>query len=315
MLKNLTIFLLFFNNIIGSESSYLRHVQNRQLEKKTSSEIIKGINYFGFETEYKNLMCTWSNNIEWNVQKIKEIGFNYIRLPFSLEFVQEANFQNMDIFFEESRKLNLNVVLDFHRLHSSHQSSKPYDNRYSFDDFLEAWKTILKRYESYENLKAVDIFNEYQSDNYVEWNSLSRQIVSFIESEFPERFIFFIGGTNWGGNLHHMDLTDLAFHDRIRYSIHKYWFSDTQPYEPKWDYSFGDHKPVVSVGEWGYMSEVQSEVEWAEKFVNYLIKNELRDTFFWCWSPNSGDTKGILLDNCSTIDQDKMALLHRLWNN
>ena len=143
-------------------------------------------------------MCTWSNNIEWNVQKIKEIGFNYIRLPFSLEFVQEANFQNMDIFFEESRKLNLNVVLDFHRLHSSHQSSKPYDNRYSFDDFLEAWKTILKRYESYENLKAVDIFNEYQSDNYVEWNSLSRQIVSFIESEFPERFIFFIGGTNWG---------------------------------------------------------------------------------------------------------------------
>ena len=112
-----------------------------------------------------------------------------------------------------------------------------------------------------------------------------------------------------------MDLTDLAFHDRIRYSIHKYWFSDTQPYEPKWDYSFGDHKPVVSVGEWGYMSEVQSEVEWAEKFVNYLIKNELRDTFFWCWSPNSGDTKGILLDNCSTIDQDKMALLHRLWNN
>ena len=34
MLKNLTIFLLFFNNIIGSESSYLRHVQNRQLEKK-----------------------------------------------------------------------------------------------------------------------------------------------------------------------------------------------------------------------------------------------------------------------------------------
>lgn len=306
--KTFFVFFLYLNNFVNSSSYLLRKTQ-----EKSNENIIKGINYFGFETEYKNLMCTWSNDIQWNVQKIKELGFNYIRLPFSLEFIQEGNFQNMDIFFEESRKLNLNVVLDFHRLSSTHQSSKPYDNNFSFDEFLDGWLTILKRYEGFENLKAVDIFNEYQSDNYVEWNSLARQIVSFIESEFPDRFIYFIGGTNWGGNIHNMDLSDLSFHDRIRYSIHKYWFSDTEPYEAKWDYSFGDHKPVVSVGEWGYMSEVKSEVEWAENFVDYLIQNELRDTFFWCWSPNSGDTKGILLDDCTNVDHDKMALLRRLW--
>ena len=34
--------------------------------------LIKGINWFGFETEYKNLMCTWTNDIEWNINKIKE---------------------------------------------------------------------------------------------------------------------------------------------------------------------------------------------------------------------------------------------------
>ena len=29
----------------------------------TVNSLIKGINWFGFETEYKNLMCTWTNDI------------------------------------------------------------------------------------------------------------------------------------------------------------------------------------------------------------------------------------------------------------
>ena len=63
------------------------------------NSLIKGINWFGFETEYKNLMCTWVNDIEWNINKIKELDFNYIRLPFSLEFVNDNNWKNMDLKF------------------------------------------------------------------------------------------------------------------------------------------------------------------------------------------------------------------------
>jgi len=318
------VLLHFF--LIGSVlSSNLRfnHEENRVLQNKEEIPIIKGINWFGFETEYKNLMCTWSHDIEWHLNTIKEIGFNYIRLPFSLEYVKEGNWGQMDIFFEKSRESGIDVVLDFHRLHSTHQSEKPYDNVYSFDDFLNGWKTILDRYQGYENLKTVDIFNEYQSGNYVEWNNLVRQIVSFLETNFPERFQYFIGGTNWGGNIHNMDLSDLPYHNRIRYSIHKYWFSDSEPYDEKWDYSFGDHKPVINVGEWGYMSDVESEAEWAERFVDYLRRNDLRDTFFWTYSHNSGDTGGILLEasksrtgqDCTDVDYKKMILLHHLWED
>lgn len=323
--KKLSFLLFLATNVVYG--SHLRTsinmnenvIESRKLQNQ--DKIIKGINWFGFETEYKDLMCTWAHSIDWHLHKIKEVGFNYIRLPFSLEFVQEGNWSQMDEFFEKSKELDLDVVLDFHRLHSTHQSAKPYDRKYSFDDFLDGWETILNRYQGYENLRAVDIFNEYQSSNYVEWNNLSRQIVSFIETNFPNRFEFFVGGTNWGGNLHNMDLSDLAFHDRIRYSIHKYWFSDTEPYEGKWNYSFGDHKPVINVGEWGYMSDVQSEAEWAERFVEYLRDNDLRDTFFWTWSHNSGDTAGILLESsksqsgqdCNDVDYKKMLLLHHLW--
>lgn len=320
--KKVLLNLLIIGSVLGKNLRIPQEVK-KDLPKEEEKSIIKGISWFGFETEYKNLMCTWSHDIEWHLNTIKQIGFNYIRLPFSLEYIIEGNWKEMDIFFEKSKELGLDVVLDFHRLHSSHQSAKPYDNVYTFDDFLFGWKTILERYKDFDNLKAVDIFNEYQSGNYVEWNNLARQIISFIETNFPERFQYFVGGTNWGGNLHNMDLSDLPYYSRIRYSIHKYWFSDSEPYDEKWDYSFGDHKPVINVGEWGYMSEVKSETEWAERFVEYLRENDLRDTFFWTYSHNSGDTGGILLEasksrsgqDCTDVDYKKMLLLHHLWED
>ena len=289
--------LLFLSSIITSISA---------------SDVIKGLNWFGFETEHKDLMCNWKHSIQWNIHKISELGFNTIRLPFCLQYVHEGNFDNMDLFFELARQEGIDVVLDFHRLYSTRQSEKPFDSIYSFDDFLCGWKTILERYKSFDNLVAVDIFNEYQSENFYEWNSIAKSTVVCIEEHFPNRFKYYVGGTNWGGNLFHVDLSSLSFHDRIVYSIHKYSFSDYFPYQEKWDYSFGSHQ-CSNVGEWGYMSNIPEQKKWAEDFVDYLIEKDKRDTFFWTWTYNSGDTGGILKEDCETVDEEKMKLLHKLW--
>ena len=66
-------------------------------------------------------------------------------------------------------------------------------------------------------------------------------------------------------------------------------------------------------GEFGYMSDEPHQVDFAYKFVDYLIKNDIRDTFFWTWSYNSGDTGGILREDCETVDTAKMDLLRYLW--
>ena len=282
----------------------------------TVNSLIKGINWFGFETEYKNLMCTWTNDIEWNINKIKELDFNYIRLPFSLEFVNDGNWEEMDKFFNIAYQYDIDIVLDFHRLHSTHQSFRPYDKHFTFDDFLDTWRIILDRYKSYPNLKGVDIFNEYQGNNVVEWNNLSRQIVSFIENQFPERFDYYVGGVRWGGNLYGVKLDDLEYNNRITYTIHKYWFSDGID-EEAWAATFDkeNHK-LISVGEWGYKTD-GSEFEkiFAIEFVDWLKQNNIRDTFFWTWTYNSGDTGGILKADCTTVDYEKIRLLHDLWYN
>jgi len=85
-----------------------------------------------------------------------------------------------------------------------------------------------------------------------------------------------------------------------------------------WDTLFGQFHPKhpVIFGEWGGRygqgGVGQADVTWQNAFVDYLISKGMRNSFYWCYTPNSGDTGGILDDNLN-VRQDKMALLQKLW--
>src|SRR6185503_3348039 len=78
---------------------------------------------------------------------------------------------------------------------------------------------------------------------------------------------------------------------------------------------FASQVPVV-VGEWGGRygqgGVGQADVTWQDAFVDYLLTKNIRSSFYWCYTPNSGDTGGILNDDLS-VRQDKMTLLRRHW--
>ena len=85
-----------------------------------------------------------------------------------------------------------------------------------------------------------------------------------------------------------------------------------------WDALFGQFSatyPVVA-GEWGGRygqgSSGQKDVVWQNAFVDYLRSKGIRSSFYWCYTPNSGDTGGIL-DDSLQVRADKMALLQKLW--
>ena len=85
-----------------------------------------------------------------------------------------------------------------------------------------------------------------------------------------------------------------------------------------WDTLFGQFyliHPVV-VGEWGGKygqgTGGAMDVTWQNAFVDYLIGKGIRNSFYWCYTPNSGDTGGIL-DDSLNVRQDKLALLQKLW--
>jgi aryl-phospho-beta-D-glucosidase BglC (GH1 family) len=87
-----------------------------------------------------------------------------------------------------------------------------------------------------------------------------------------------------------------------------------------WDILFGQFYPAhpVVIGEWGgrYGSgpSGQKDVQWQNAFVDYLISKNMRDTFYWCYTPNSVDTGGILDDQLK-VRADKMTLLRKLWGS
>lgn len=85
---------------------------------------------------------------------------------------------------------------------------------------------------------------------------------------------------------------------------------------PQWEVLFGKLSPKhpVIIGEWGgrYGTANAKDVAWQNALVDYLIAKGIRSSFYWSYTPNSGDTGGIL-DDALNVRQDKMLLLRRLW--
>jgi aryl-phospho-beta-D-glucosidase BglC (GH1 family) len=85
-----------------------------------------------------------------------------------------------------------------------------------------------------------------------------------------------------------------------------------------WEALFGQFSAVhpVVVGEWGGKygqgTGGQADAVWQNAFVDYLLSKGIRNSFYWCYTPNSGDTGGIL-DDALQVRADKMALLRKLW--
>ena len=85
-----------------------------------------------------------------------------------------------------------------------------------------------------------------------------------------------------------------------------------------WERLFGQFEPLHTVvpGEWGGRygqgGSGQKDVTWQNAFVDYLLSKGIRNSFYWCYTPNSGDTGGIL-DDSLAVQEGKMALLRRLW--
>ena len=85
-----------------------------------------------------------------------------------------------------------------------------------------------------------------------------------------------------------------------------------------WDTLFGKLYPTHSIvigefgGYYGTGASGQQDVAWQNAFVQYLQSKGIRNSFYWCYAPNSGGTGGIL-DDSLNVRLDKMALLHKLW--
>jgi len=222
--------------------------------------------------------------------------------------------------------------------------------RYKNDDTILAFDLENEPHgEAYANADAA-IWDD--SDDVNNWKAVAQELALEILDVHPNILILVEGvettpiegktyastnkddyyGTWWGGNLrgvrnHPIDLGE--HQDQLVYSPHDYgpsvfrqeWFYEgfdkESLYEDVWydNWAFinDDNIAPLLMGEWGGFMDGGDNETWMYALREFMIENRIHHTF-WCFNANSGDTGGLVLNDFTTWDEEKYAVLEKaLW--
>ncbi len=222
---------------------------------------------------------------------------------------------------------------------------------YTAADWTRDLAFVARRYAHLPRFLGIDVYNEpngsvrwsvgdpSMTDPSYFWKAAAETAATAVLAANPNLLIFVqgisagSGGSvpiNWGENLQPQRYQPLSIpSNNLVLSPHTYgpdlyvkssFGAANFPANlaADWESLFGQFSathPVV-VGEWGGKygqgTGGQADVIWQNAFVDYLRSKGIRSGFYWCYTPNSGDTGGIL-DDALQVRADKMALLQRLW--
>lgn len=262
-----------------------------------------------------------------------------------------TSLQVLDVLAAELEKRGMYFLMDHHRPDCNAISELWYVNGYTEAQWVADLKFIANRYKDSRYFLGMDLKNEphgaarWGSGNAsVDWNSAAERAAAAVLSVAPQSLIFVEGvadgsycttvsnGIWWGGNVNPQLCKPLDIPaDRLVLSPHVYgpdvfnqsYFSASEfpsNMSAVWNSHFGDAQTqgyAVVLGETGgkYGKGDPKDKVFQDSLFAYLKQRNLRDVFYWSWNPNSGDTGGILMDDWTTVRQDKVSLLQAFWAN
>lgn len=223
--------------------------------------LLRGINWFGIETELHAPHGLWRRDYQEMLAQIKGLGYNVIRLPYSIESLQAAAIEGvdfslgsnhdlqgktplevMDLVIQEAERQGLLVLLDSHRLNSQRIPELWYGDGFTEDDWLNTWTMLASRYRDQRNVIGADLKNEPHGqaswgtgDRPTDWRLASERAGEAILRVNPDWLIVVEGveknvpgqrlaGHWWGGNLEGVKNypVRLSNPNKLVYSPHEY---------------------------------------------------------------------------------------------
>jgi endoglucanase len=141
--------------------------------------LLRGVNWFGMETDVHVPHGLWKRDYRDMLAQIKNLGYNIIRLPYSLMGLHSSNIsgvdfsigsnrdfqgktplQVMDIIIQEAAQKELLIMLDCHRFNESTIPELWYGDGFTEADWINTWKMLAERYQNQVNVVAADLKNE-----------------------------------------------------------------------------------------------------------------------------------------------------------
>lgn len=244
-------------SVVSSQKVNVWQAVNNTLYLNSKQVTLRGVSWFGFETQDFVVNGLWSHSMDWYFDSLSDLGINAVRVPFSSEWIHynidlypdgglvsadpdsqhKKSIEILDLFFAKAQDRGIAIMLDLHRLHKEYISElwySPTDRDYTTDTFYATWFAILDRYQDAPNLMAVDLLNEPHGqatwgsgDPSTDWKMFVEASLPKIIARYPKNhWLFFIEGIEWGHTFrdypsHPLDLP-MAIQERIVFSPHVY---------------------------------------------------------------------------------------------
>lgn len=141
--------------------------------------LLRGVNWFGMETELQVPHGLWVRDYKEMLAQIKSLGYNFIRLPYSVQALRSNSISGvdfsigsnkdlqgktpleaMDIIVQEAQRQGLLILLDSHRLNNERIPELWYGDGFTEADWIDTWKLLATRYRNQPNVIGADLKNE-----------------------------------------------------------------------------------------------------------------------------------------------------------
>lgn len=206
-----------------------------QLEQEAGMELRRGINIGGYLSQSNHEKEHYERFFgEEDIRRIRDYGFDHIRLPFDYSVVQDekgvAIPEGIELLRKNVRlgqKYGLAVILDLHK-------ASGYDFNFAGDasknnlftsealvqKFLDLWMMIALEFGNEANV-IFELLNEVvETENAKAWNDLIKRAISVIRDIAPNRPIIY-GGIKWN-SADTLKLLDPPSTNDIIYTFHFY---------------------------------------------------------------------------------------------
>ena len=164
---------------------------------------------------------------ENDFKKIKDLGFNCVRLPFNYRIIKEGALKYLTDAVRNCRKYGLWCILDLHAAPGSqnedwHSDSSGqallWKSKKDQDEFIKIWRLLSRTFKDEEAVAGYDILNEPVWPHNGPILELYKKTVSAIR-EIDKRHIIFLEGNCWSQRI---EFLGPPWDDNLVYSIHFY---------------------------------------------------------------------------------------------
>ena len=196
---------------------------------------VKGVNLGGWLSQCDLTLEHIDSFIkEEDIERIKSIGCDHLRLPVDFECIYDEKhkkdnplgYKYIDLCIEWCKKYGLNIVLDLHKapgyvFDDFEYSAGFFSNMELTSLFLDIWDRLSKRYAKYSDMMMFEMLNEVTSFDVIdEWNDLALECIRVIRRNAPDIKILY-GGVGYS-SVKAVKYIPQPYDDNIVFNVHCY---------------------------------------------------------------------------------------------